>query len=68
MIKDVAMELAPPALKRNIDLTWEGIGNALMIEGNTPMLREMFSKLIDNAIRYGPTATVWIRLVEPPFD
>jgi two-component system sensor histidine kinase TctE len=63
VIKGVAMELAPPALKRNIDLAQEGIGHALMIEGNTPMLREMFSNLIDNAIRYGPTATVWTRPV-----
>lgn len=54
LVKDVAMELVPLALKRNIDLAYEGIGHALMIKGNAPMLREMVSNLIDNAIRYSP--------------
>jgi len=54
LVKDVAMELAPLALKRSIDLAYEGIGHALMIEGNAPMLREMVSNLVDNAIRYSP--------------
>jgi hypothetical protein len=52
LVKDVAMELAPLALKRDIDLAYEGIGHALAIQGNAPMLREMVSNLIDNAIRY----------------
>lgn len=54
LVKDVAMDLVPLALKRNIDLAYEGIGHALIIEGNAPMLREMVSNLIDNAIRYSP--------------
>jgi two-component system sensor histidine kinase TctE len=54
LVKEVAMELAPLALKRNIDLAYEGIGHALTLEGNAPMLREMVSNLIDNAIRYSP--------------
>ena len=54
LVKDVAMELAPLALKRDIDLAYEGIGHALNIQGNAPMLREMVSNLIDNAIRYSP--------------
>lgn len=48
------MELAPLALKRDIDLAYEGIGHALTMQGNAPMLREMVSNLIDNAIRYSP--------------
>ncbi len=54
LVKEVAMELAPLALKREIDLAYEGIGHALTLEGNGPMLREMVSNLIDNAIRYSP--------------
>lgn len=54
LVKEVAMELAPLALKRNIDLAYEGIGHALTLEGNAPMLREMVSNLVDNAIRYSP--------------
>ena len=54
LVKEVAMELAPLALKRDIDLAYEGIGHALTLEGNAPMLREMVSNLIDNAIRYSP--------------
>ena len=48
------MDLAPLALKRGIDLAYEGIGHALTMEGNAPMLREMVSNLIDNALRYTP--------------
>lgn len=54
LVKDVAMELAPLALRRGIDLAYEGVGHELTIDGNAPMLREMVSNLIDNAIRYSP--------------
>lgn len=54
LVKEVAMELAPLALNRDIDLAYEGIGHALTMDGNAPMLREMVSNLVDNAIRYSP--------------
>ncbi len=54
LVKDVAMDLVPLALKKGIDLAFEGPGTALVIDGNAAMLRELVANLIDNAIRYSP--------------
>lgn len=55
MVKDVAMELVPLALKKGIDLAFEeGPHVAVVRHGNASMLREMVANLIDNAIRYSP--------------
>lgn len=55
LIRDVALDLAPLALERQIDLGFDGPGGALYIEGNAMMLREMVANLVDNAIRYTPS-------------
>lgn len=54
MIKEVAIELVPLALKKGIDLAFEGPQTEVIMLGNPPMLREMVANLIDNAIRYSP--------------
>jgi two-component system, OmpR family, sensor histidine kinase TctE len=54
LVRDVALDLAPLALKKGIDLGFEDPGVLLPMEGNGPMLREMVANLIDNAIRYTP--------------
>lgn len=55
MVKDVAMELVPLALKKDIDLAFEEWPQAAVVRhGNASMLREMVANLIDNAIRYSP--------------
>ena len=54
LMKDVAMDLVPLALKKGIDLAFDGPDAALVLEGNGAMLREMIANLVDNAIRYSP--------------
>lgn len=54
LVKDVAMELVPLALKKGMDLAFEGPAQPLTMQGNASMLRELVANLIDNAIRYSP--------------
>ncbi|KAF0166572.1 MAG: tctE [Rhodocyclaceae bacterium] len=54
LVREVALELSQLALRRQIDLAYEGLRGGLMVEGNDAMLREMVANLIDNAIRYTP--------------
>ncbi|WP_076999267.1 sensor histidine kinase [Variovorax sp. KK3] len=49
---EVSMEWVPQALKRDIDLGFEGTEHALMIDADHDRLRELVNNLIDNAIRY----------------
>ncbi len=49
---EVSMEWVPQALKRNIDLGFEGADHALTIDADHDRLRELVNNLIDNAIRY----------------
>ena len=54
LVCDIAGELVSLALKKNIDLSFEGTSEPVFINGNATMLREMVSNLIDNALRYTP--------------
>jgi two-component system sensor histidine kinase TctE len=56
LARDVAIEVAPVALKKGIELAFEAGGPASMT-GNAGMLREMVANLVDNAIRYSPPDT-----------
>lgn len=49
---EVSMDWVPEAIKRNIDLGFEGEGKPLMIDADRDRLRELINNLIDNAIRY----------------
>lgn len=49
---EISMEWVPQALKRDIDLGFEGAGRALTIDADRDRLRELVNNLIDNAIRY----------------
>ncbi len=53
-VREVAQDIFPRALAKGIDLGVEGSGRALMVDGNTVLLREMIKNLIDNAIKYTP--------------
>ncbi len=44
----------PDALRKNIDLGFEGADHKLPIKGNEAGLRDLIDNLIDNAIRYTP--------------
>jgi len=54
LVREVALELSQLALRRQVDLAYEGLRGGLMVDGNDAMLREMVANLIDNAIRYTP--------------
>jgi two-component system sensor histidine kinase TctE len=56
-----------PALAKQMDIGYEEPAYPVEVEGNTVMLREMLSNLIDNAIRYTPAGgriTVRVRTDE----
>lgn len=54
LLRDMAEDFVPRALAKQIDFGLELADEQLLIEGNPLMLREMFSNLIDNAIKYTP--------------
>jgi two-component system sensor histidine kinase TctE len=49
---EVSMEWVPQAIRRGIDLGFEGAGRPLAIDADRDRLRELVNNLIDNAIRY----------------
>ncbi|MFM8609696.1 MAG: sensor histidine kinase N-terminal domain-containing protein, partial [Burkholderiaceae bacterium] len=52
LVLDTAMAWVPQALKRGIDLGFEGTDRPVMVTGDPVRLRELFDNLIDTAIRY----------------
>ena len=61
---EVTMEWVPEALRRNIDLGFEGAETAVFIDGDMHRLRELINNLIDNAVRYSQDAgQVTVRVV-----
>jgi two-component system, OmpR family, sensor histidine kinase TctE len=52
LVKETAGEWVPEALKKNIDLGFEGSPTPAVINGDIFLLRQMVSNLLDNAIRY----------------
>ncbi len=55
LTKEIALEIAPSALKKKIDLGFEPSLVPAMILGNVDRLNDMLNNLIDNAIRYTQT-------------
>ena len=51
--RQVGLELAVEAVKKDIDLSFEG-QREVMVRGNALLLHEMLANLVDNAIRYTP--------------
>ncbi|WPH17711.1 sensor histidine kinase [Variovorax paradoxus] len=49
---EVSMDWVPQALKRDIDLGFEGAEHPLVINADRDRLRELINNLIDNAVRY----------------
>ncbi len=55
LTKDIALEIVPSALKKQIDLGFEPSLVPAMILGNVDRLSDLLNNLIDNAIRYTQT-------------
>ena len=54
IVQEAAMHWAPEALRKNIDLGFEGTASRLPVRGNEAALRDLIDNLFDNAIRYTP--------------
>lgn len=64
---DAASQWVPLALKREIDLGFEGPEGAVMIRGDASRLRELLDNLLDNAIRYSQQGgRVTVRVARDP--
>ena len=64
LAREVAREWTPRALAAGIDLGYEG-DERVIVAGETLLLREAPSNLIDNALKYaGPGSTVTLRVAQ----
>ncbi|HMM65876.1 MAG TPA: sensor histidine kinase N-terminal domain-containing protein [Dokdonella sp.] len=63
-VADVITQRVDEAISADIDLGYEGITTALMIDGDAGLLQDLLDNLIDNALRYagaGSSITVSLR-------
>ncbi len=49
---DISMEWVPVAIKKGVDLGFEGATRPVLIDAEPDRLRELVNNLIDNAVRY----------------
>ena len=66
---EVSMDWVPQALKRDIDLGFEGAEHPLVINADRDRLRELINNLIDNAVRYSqPGGRVTVQVGQSDSD
>ena len=68
LIFEATMEWVPEALRKGIDLGFEGDDTPLYINGDPVRLKELINNLFDNAIRYTPdNGRVTARVPRDPY-
>lgn len=55
LARETTMEWVPEAVKKNIDLGYEGSEQPVLIDGDEVRLKMLLDNLLDNAIRYCPS-------------
>ncbi|MDD5581141.1 MAG: sensor histidine kinase N-terminal domain-containing protein [Methylobacter sp.] len=53
LAQKVCIEWVPKALHRKMELSFEGLEQALYVKGDEILLRELLNNLLDNAVSYG---------------
>src|SRR5260370_38391372 len=65
LAREACLALVPQALGRRVDLGFEAIQGAI-IRGQSYLVREMISNLVENAMRYGaPGGSVTVKVERP---
>ena len=54
LAREAALASIPAARRKTIDLSFDGLEHAILINGNALLLHELVANLLDNAIRYTP--------------
>lgn len=55
LARDGAAQWAAEALKKDVDLGYEGPADGILVEGMESVLSDMVGNLVDNAVRYTPS-------------
>jgi signal transduction histidine kinase len=54
LVRETTKEWVPSALKKDMDLGYEGLDSSVMVKGDMMRIKMMIDNLIDNAIKYSP--------------
>lgn len=65
LAKETCMDWVPKALQRQMELSFEGSMQSLLVRGDEILLRELLANLLDNAICYGHDKGNIVVKVEP---
>ena len=65
LAKETCMDWVPKALQRQMELSFEGSMQSLLIRGDEILLRELLANVLDNAICYGHDKGNIVVKVEP---
>lgn len=67
LVFEATMEWVPEALRKGIDLGFDGDDKPILINGDAVRLKELINNLFDNAIRYTPdNGRVTARVLQDP--
>ena len=67
LVKQTCIDWVPKALQRNMELSFKSSEEALYVQGDEILLRELLANLLDNAISYGyDKGNIWVELHRYP--